>query len=349
MDFLSNRASRRSFLRAGGALAAMPLARSIVPGRAFAEAGPLRVGMLRAPAAGVIEIGRSISAYEAEKVNIDPILFASASGPKILQALGSDSIDLSFVNTTAALLALAQGAIPLRFISVPTDPSRLFALIGRSGIKSVEELKGKKVAATEGTALHYFLARVLAKYGMTLSDIQYVNLPAAQGQAAFIAGQVDAVVPSVNGRFYLMSTDKDAREVFTHDRFATDPEPQAFINYDLFVTTEKALDTQGANLKKFLAAYHGKAVPYLKDAATRQKAISSITEYINTEQKNPTDPTIMTQIIDNSGFYDGNEIKKVMTAPDLREAMEGQVKFFMDLGKIKKAPDLGKSITTDFV
>ena len=43
------------------------------------------------------------------------------------------------------------------------------------------------------------------------------------------------------------------------------------------------------------------------------------------------------------------EVKQVMTSPDLREAMEYQIKFFMDLGKIKNAPDLDKAIVTDFV
>lgn len=350
MNIFNRRTSRRTFMRAGAALAAAPLALSTMGRRGFAQdAAPLRVGMLRAPAAGVIEIGRTIGAYEAEGVNFEPILFDAAAGPKIIQALGGDSIDLSFVNTTAALLALSGGAVPLKLISVPTDPSQLFALIGRSDIESVEGLKGKKVAATEGTALHYFLARVLDKHGMSFSDIEFVNLPAPQGQAAFVASQVDAVVPSVNGRFYLMSTDKTAREIFTHKDFAAEPNPQPFINYDLFVTTEQALERQGDNMRKFLAAYHGKAVPYLKEAATREKAITSITEYVNTAQKNPTDPTIMTQMIDNSSFYDSTEIKAVMTSPALREAMEYQVKFFMDLGKISKAPDLDAAIVTDLV
>ncbi len=57
----------------------------------------------------------------------------------------------------------------------------------------------------------------------------------------------------------------------------------------------------------------------------------------------------MTQIIDNSGFYNIAEIKKVMEAPEFRESMEYQVKFFRDLGKIKKAPDFDKAIVTDLV
>lgn len=350
MKMLKRHVSRRSFLRASASIGAAPLVMPALQYRAFAQdSASLRVGMLRAPAAGVIDIGRTIGAYEAEGVKFEPVLFDTAAGPKIIQALGGDSIDLSFVNTTAALLALAQGAVPLKLISVPTDPSRLFALISKSDIESVEALKGKKVAATEGTALHYFLARVLAKYGMGFSDIEFVNLPAPQGQAAFVAGQVDAVVPSVNGRFYLMATDKTAREVFTHADFGAGPSPQTFINYDLFVTTEKALDSQGDNLKKFLAAYHGKAIHYLKDAATRDKANTAITQYVNTAQKNPTDPTIMAKIIDNSAFYDQTEIKKVMASSDLREAMEYQVKFFKDLGKIRNAPDLDKAIVTDLV
>ena len=350
MDFMNRHVNRRTFLRASAAIAAAPAVAAAQTGQAFAQDQKgLRVGVLRAPAAGVIEIGRTIGAYEAEGLKFEPVLFDSASGPKIIQALGGDSIDLSFVNTTAALLALAQGAVPLKMISVPTDPSRLFALVGRSDIESVEGLKGKKVAATEGTALHYFLARVLTKYGMSFSDIEFVNLPAPQGQAAFVAGQVDAVVPSVNGRYYLMNTKKDARELFTYDGWGEEPNAQPFKNYDLFVTTEKVVGAKRDALTKFLTGYHGGAVPYLLDPATRKEALTSITEYVNTEQKNPTDPTIMGQIIDTSEFYDLEAVKKIMTGDDFRASLETQVKFFMDLGRIKQAPDLDKAVVTDLL
>ena len=102
-------------------------------------------------------------------------------------------------------------------------------MLSAPGIDSVQKLAGKKVAATSGTALHYFLARVLAKNDMTFKDIELVNLPAADGQAAFVAGRVDAIVPSVNGRYYIMSTKKDTRELFTHADFAKPPGPHAAI------------------------------------------------------------------------------------------------------------------------
>jgi len=346
------RATRRTFLRGGAAVLAAPMIVR-VGGMSEAQAqgaNELTIGVLRAPAAGIIAIADRNDWFKEAGVNLDTVLFAAAAGPKIIQALGGGSIDLSFVNSTASLLALGQGAVPLRLISIPTDPSRLFALIGRPGVESVQQLAGKKVAATQGTALHYFLARVLAKHGMKLSDIEFINLPAADGQAAFVARRVDAIVPSVNGRFYLMNTDKEAREIFTHDDFAKAPNPgEKFLNYDLFVTTDKVLETKREALRRFLAAYHGKAVPYLTGRTTRPTALASITQYVNTEQKNPTEPSIMEKIIDNSAFYDLAEVKKAMSAPDFRGSMEYQIKFFTDLGRMKSAPNLDKAIVTDLV
>ena len=310
----------------------------------------LGIGLLRAPASAIVALADQKGWFKEAGVELTSVLFAAAAGPKIIQALGSGGVDLSFVNSTAALLGLAGGAIPLRFISIPTDPSRLFALLSSPDIESVQKLAGRKVAATGGTALHYFLARVLAKFDMTLKDIEFVNLPAADGQAAFVAGRVDAIVPSVNGRYYIMNTKKDARELFTHPDFRKGPGPTSeFLNYDLFVTTQAVVDAKRAQLTRFLRTYHDKGVPYLLNPATEAAAIATITEYINKEQKNPTDASIMREILKTSGFYDLKTVKTLMTRDDFRASLEYQVKFFMGLGQIKTAPDLDKAIVTDLL
>jgi hypothetical protein len=124
---------------------------------------------------------------------------------------------------------------------------------------------------------------------------------------------------------------------------------QRFLNYDLFVTTENVVKSSTPALKGFLAAYHGKGVRYLLDPKSRAQAIAAITEYVNKEQKNPTDASIMRRIIELSGFYDETMLKTLMTREDFRASLEYQVKFFMDLGQIKTAPDLSKAIVTDLV
>ena len=343
--------SRRRFLVRASATATLAAAGALFDARAQSpQTGTLSIGLLRAPASGIIDLTEQHGWFKQSGVALNEVLFAAAAGPKIIQALGSGSIGLSFVNSTAALLGLAGGVIPLRFISIPTDPSRLFALLAAPGIESVPKLAGKRVAATGGTALHYFLARVLAKFDMTLKDIEFVNLAAADGQAAFVAGRVDAIVPSVNGRFYITSMRKDTRELFRYDDFTKPPGPtQPFLNYDLFVTTESVVASSAPALKAFLAAYHDKGVRYLLDSKTRAQAIASITEYVNKEQKNPTDAAIMSRILDLSGFYDLQTVKDRMTREDFRASLEYQVKFFMDLGQIKTAPDLSKAIVTNLL
>ena len=55
----------------------------------------------------------------------------------------------------------------------------------------------------------------------------------------------------------------------------------------------------------------------------------------------------MSRILELSGFYDLQTVKQRMTREDFRASLEYQVKFFMDLGQIKTAPDLSKAIVTE--
>jgi hypothetical protein len=115
------------------------------------------------------------------------------------------------------------------------------------------------------------------------------------------------------------------------------------------VTTEDVIRSNRAALKGFLAAYHDKGVPYLLDPKTRNAALSSVTDYVNSEQKNPTDAAIMAEIMNASGFYDSKTVRQLMTRDDFRASLDTQVKFFMDLKQIAHAPDLDRAIVTDLL
>src|SRR5690606_22675646 len=61
-----------------------------------------------------------------------------------------------------------------------------------SPIRSVAELKGKKVALNKGSNVHYFLVKLLEKHGLKYADVNVVFLPPADARAAFEKGSVDA-------------------------------------------------------------------------------------------------------------------------------------------------------------
>ena len=345
------RPNRRSLLK--GAVA-LPFAAGFVSlgfsHAARAQSAPLRVGLLRNPVSGLIEIAGKKGWYKEAGTDIRSELFTGAAGPKVIQAMGGGSLDMSSVSATAALLAVANGAVPLKIVSISTDPAPLFMLLSNPDIESVAALKGRKVSAPQGTGLQYFLGRALSKHGMTMADIEYVNLPANDAQSAFLAGQVDAVVPSLIGAFVIQKVKPDTKRLFMHGDFTKGDGPaDPFVDYDVFVAPESVVAERGGDLRAFLAAYHGKAVPYLTDAATQEAAIAEITEYVNTEQKTPTDADIVRKLMLQSGFYNQAEAKELMTADAFVAGLEDQVKFFVDAGQLKSARSMADVVATDLI
>lgn len=340
--------SRRTILK--GMMAAIPLATGYLPLGLQARTSSLQVGLLRNPVSGLIEVAAQKGWFKEAGAEMETTLFTGAAGPKVVQAMGGGSLDLSAVSATAALLAIANGAVPLKIISIATDPAPLFMLLSKPEIESVEKLAGKRVSVPQGTGLHYFLARALQKHSMTMKDITFVNLPAESGQSAFLAGQVDAVVPSLVGAFMIQKIKPETKRLFSRDGFtkgggSTTP----FVDYDVFVAPDNVVSTHSGQLKAFLSGYHDKAVPYLKDPANQNKAIVEITEYVNTEQKTPTDATVIRNLMLQSGFFNLAEAKAIITADDFIIGLEDQIKFFVDSGQLSSAGSVRGAVITNLL
>jgi sulfonate transport system substrate-binding protein len=126
------------------------------------------------------------------KDNIKVEWVLSQGSNKALEFLNSRSIDFGSTAGAAALIGKANGN-PIKSIYVYSKPEWV-ALVTRadSSIKSVPDLKGKKVAATKGTDAYIFLLRSLDKFGMSEKDIELVQLQHGDGRIALEKGDVDA-------------------------------------------------------------------------------------------------------------------------------------------------------------
>jgi sulfonate transport system substrate-binding protein len=111
---------------------------------------------------------------------------------KALEFLNAGSIDFGSTAGSAALVARINGN-PLKSIYVYSKPEWT-ALVTRKDtpIKTVTDLKGKRVAVTRGTDPHIFLVRALQKFGMSEKDIVPVLLQHPDGKTALIRGDVEA-------------------------------------------------------------------------------------------------------------------------------------------------------------
>jgi len=115
------------------------------------------------------------------------------AGPQMLEALNVDSIDLGSTGDIPPLFAQAAGADLLYVGSEPPKPQAEVILVAKnSPLKSVADLKGKKVAFQKGSSSHNLLLRALQREGLSFKDIQPVYLTPADARAAFQQGDVDA-------------------------------------------------------------------------------------------------------------------------------------------------------------
>ncbi len=117
------------------------------------------------------------------------------AGPQLLEGLNVGAVDVGFVGEAPPIFAQAAGA---RFVYIGYDPAapeaEAIVVPKDSPIKSVAELKGRKVALNKGSNVHYLLVKALERAGLKYSDIQPVYLPPADARAAFERGAVDAWV-----------------------------------------------------------------------------------------------------------------------------------------------------------
>jgi sulfonate transport system substrate-binding protein len=115
------------------------------------------------------------------------------AGPVLLEGLNVGSIDFGTVGEAPPIFAQAAGANLVYVGYEPPSPKSEAIVVPKgSTLRSVADLKGKKVALNKGSNVHYLLVKALEKAGVAYKDIQPVFLPPADARAAFERGAVDA-------------------------------------------------------------------------------------------------------------------------------------------------------------
>jgi sulfonate transport system substrate-binding protein len=183
------RLDRRSFAKLALAVVAVPAA-----GAARADDKVVRIGFQKY---GKLVLLKSRGALEKR---LAPLGLTVAwtefpSGPPLLEALNVGAIDFGNAGEAPPIFAQAAGA-PFFYVAYePPAPRGEAILVPKdSRIKTVADLKGRKVALNKGSNVHYLLVRALDKAGVAYSDITPVFLAPADARAAFERGAVDAWV-----------------------------------------------------------------------------------------------------------------------------------------------------------
>jgi sulfonate transport system substrate-binding protein len=119
-----------------------------------------------------------------------------ASGLPLLEALNVGAVDVSAdVADTVPVFALAAGA-QLTYIAqeAPSPTAQAIVVKSDSPIKTLTDLKGKRVGFAKAAGAHYLLIAALESAGLSFKDIQPAYLAPADGRAAFERNSIDAWV-----------------------------------------------------------------------------------------------------------------------------------------------------------
>jgi sulfonate transport system substrate-binding protein len=115
------------------------------------------------------------------------------AGPQLLEGLNVGSIDFGTAGEAPPIFAQAAGADLVYVGNEPPASAGEAILVPKdSPIRTVAELKGKKVALNKGSNVHFLLVKALERAGVNYNDIDTIFLTPADARAAFERGSVDA-------------------------------------------------------------------------------------------------------------------------------------------------------------
>ena len=134
-------------------------------------------------------LARELGTLDPKAVQL--VEYPSAS--EVLRAFRNEAID-GMVISLDELFGLAADGLQPRIILVVDVSHGADAVVGRPGMRTMKDLKGKRVAVESGALGAFVLSRALALSGMQARDVKVVPLESNEQPGAFVKGQVDAAV-----------------------------------------------------------------------------------------------------------------------------------------------------------
>ncbi|MBA2593210.1 MAG: ABC transporter substrate-binding protein [Pseudomonadota bacterium] len=229
-------------------------------------APPLRIGTLVWPGYEPLYLARDLGYFEDRSVR----LVEYPSNTEVSRAFRNRAIDGAALTLDEAI-SLAEGGFGLRVVLVMDISHGGDVILGRSEMRTVRDLVGRRVAVDTGTVASYVLARALALNGLKASDLKIVHVDYSEHAAAFRAGRVDAIVNAEPLRSELLASGASLL-------FDSTAIPGEIV--DILAIRSDYLEAHGANVTGLLRAWF-RATDYLgrnpNDAAARMAVREQIT------------------------------------------------------------------------
>lgn len=181
---------RRQMLAAMGALAT---GGSLLARPAWAQGAPLRVGYQNTSWGAIAMIAAAEKTFEKAGANVELLQFAD--GKSTRDAMVSGRVDIGVLGATPFIVGAAKSNMVALATTMYAGRTNAVVASKESGVKSIADLKGKRVASQLGSATDsVFHTKVLPKHGLGKGDVQSVNVSFQNQVASMVSKSVDAFV-----------------------------------------------------------------------------------------------------------------------------------------------------------
>lgn len=296
-------------------------------------ASSVRLGFSAWPGWFPWQVAQEQGIFQANKVPVDLKWFDGYL--ESISTLTAGQIDANSQTLGDTVSSLSGGADQV-IVLVNDNSTGNDKVIVREGINSIADLKGKKVAAEEGTVDHFLLLLGLKKAGLQRQDIKFIPLETGKAAAAFVAGQVDAT--AVFAPFTTQALKRQgSKELFSSKDF-----PGAISDHLVF--TRKFVQEHPDRVQALVDSWFV-TLDYMK--ANLNKAYEIMAKRAGvpvSEYKDYADGTKIFTVEENlKAFQVGNDLGS------LQFAAQEMNKFLTEVGLAKTQPDISKLFDDRFV
>lgn len=189
-----------------------------------------------------------------------------------MDAFAAGKVDAVCVANGDALVLSASGARNV-MILVNDYSNGNDKIVAAPGIKSVKELKGKKIGVELGVVSHLLLINALKENGMTDSDVTLVNVPTHQTAQVLASGDVDAIVAWQPNSGQALKLVPGSTAVYTS------AEAPGLI-YDMLTVSPGSLMKRHEDWRKVVAAWYD-VVAYMQDPANEKEMLEILSARVD--------------------------------------------------------------------
>ena len=133
--------------------------------------------------------------YDRAFAEFDVSVVGMQSGPNLMAALEAGEVDIVQGIGDAAFLVAASSGVGAKILAVNSRSPKSFAVMSnKPDVKSISDLKGKRVAGLRGSVVHQVFVEALAEHGMSEADVEFYPMPLANAVSTLLAGKCDAAL-----------------------------------------------------------------------------------------------------------------------------------------------------------